>query len=40
MDDAVDQERGYGDDGPADFIEGLAFDAEQEAHGGVALVGE
>ncbi len=36
----MDHERGYGDDGAADFIEDLALDAEQEACGAVGLLRE
>ena len=36
----VDQERGYGEDGPADVLEGFAEDAERDAYGAVGIVRE
>lgn len=37
---AVDHERGYGSDGPADLLEGLAEEAELDAYGAVGVVRE
>ena len=37
---AVDHERGYGNDGPADLLEGLAEEAELNAYGAVGMVKE
>ena len=37
---AVDHERGYGSDGPADMLEGLAEEAEFDAYGAVGVVQE
>lgn len=37
---AVDHERGYGEDGPADLLEGLAEDAALDAYGAVGVVRE
>ena len=34
---AVDHERGYGDDGPADVLEGFAEAAEMDAYGAVGM---
>ena len=36
----VDHERGYGDDGPADVLEGFAEEAERDAFGAVGIVRE
>lgn len=36
----VDRERGYGDDGQADILEGFAEEAERDAFGAVGIVRE